>query len=126
VSHESIYDHRPPIHLNVKVYDVVYFSGSFMLMPDPVKCLLHVKSIMAAGGTIIFTQTFQEYRNPLVDFIKPILKFLTTIDFGNSTYEVDFLRALKEGGVEVIDMTNISTGFMKSTTVRCVRAKIIS
>ena len=56
VEHESIYDHYAP---KGKLYDVAYFGASFMLMPDPVKCLKHVKTQVNPDATIYFTQTFQ-------------------------------------------------------------------
>lgn len=125
--HGSIYDHVAPPG---KLYDGVYFSGSFMLMPDPAKCLLHVSSLMTkeeGGGEraalIYFTQTFQELTVPFVDTLKPILKWLTTIDFGKSTYEGDFLQVMKEGNVEVIDMKVISRNFLGLSTCRLVTAK---
>ena len=44
--HESIYAHRGG------PYDAVYFSASFMLLPDPVAALRHVGAMLTAGGRI--------------------------------------------------------------------------
>ncbi len=95
---ESIYDHAGA------GYDAAYFSGSFMLMPEPAAVLRHVASLLREGGRVYFTQTFQERRSAVLERTKPLLRKLTTIDFGRVTYEDDFRRTLAEAEVEVIDM----------------------
>jgi hypothetical protein len=79
--------------------DVVYFSGSFSLLPDPKGALLMTlpllkqKSILdkitsaatskkSTTGLVFITQTYQRNVFPLLGRIKPMMKFLTTIDFG--------------------------------------------
>ena len=71
--HQSIYDYAAPAGT---VYDVAYFGASFMLMPDPVQCLVHVKTLVKPNANIYFTQTFMERRIWLMDFIKPIMTWL--------------------------------------------------
>lgn len=41
---------------------------------------------------------------------KPLLKFLTTIDFGNVTYEADFDAAVKRAGLGVVYSGAIARG----------------
>ena len=68
-----------------RLFDAAYFSGSFSLLPDPVQALQLVSSKMINtknGGKIYITQTFQKRVPPLLPYIKPMLKFVTTIDFG--------------------------------------------
>jgi SAM-dependent methyltransferase len=48
---ESIYDHGGG------PYDAIYFSASFMLLPDPAAALRHVTTLLDGGGRIYFTQT---------------------------------------------------------------------
>jgi hypothetical protein len=74
-----------------------------MLMPDPQGALRHVMSRLKPGGRVWFTQTFQEKRSALVETMKPLLVKLTTIDFGQVTYEEDFLRVADEAGMEVLE-----------------------
>ncbi len=71
--------------------NVVYFSGSFSLLPDPKGALLSVVPFLrtktrAAGtsttGLVYITQTYQKRVIPLLSNLKPLLKYLTTIDFG--------------------------------------------
>jgi ubiquinone/menaquinone biosynthesis C-methylase UbiE len=88
-------------------FDAAYFSASFMLMPDPEKALSHVCSLLSAGGLVYFTQTIEESRSPLVEKTKPLLKKLTTIDFGQVTYEEDFLNTVSEAGLEVVENTRL-------------------
>ena len=77
--HESIYDHRGG------PYDAAYFSASFMLLPDPLAALRHVTALLAPGGRLYFTQTFEHQPSRLVEVLKPLLRLVTTIDFGGYT-----------------------------------------
>jgi SAM-dependent methyltransferase len=90
---ESVYDHRDG------PYDAIYFSASFMLLPDPVEALRHVCGLLRPEGRIYFTQTFEHERSRLAEVVKPLLRLVTTIDFGRVTYEADFQAALESGGV---------------------------
>jgi tRNA A58 N-methylase Trm61 len=99
---ESIYDHRVETP-----YDAVYFSASFMLLPDPAACLAHVRSLLAPAGRVFFTQTFQEKPSKLLEKAKPMLHKVTTIHFGQVTYEADFLRILDEGGLHLEELSTI-------------------
>jgi hypothetical protein len=62
--------------------DSVYFSGSFSLMPDPKGALISVLKILNKQGKIYITQTYQKRTLPLMATIKPLIKFITTVDFG--------------------------------------------
>ena len=94
---ESVYDHQGG------PYDAIYFSGSFMLLPDPVGALRHVLAQLKPGGRIYFTQTFHDQRSPLAEKIKPMLHRVTTIHFGQVTYLEDFCEVLRQAGAEVVD-----------------------
>jgi SAM-dependent methyltransferase len=98
---ESVYDHRGG------PYQAVYFSASFMLMPDPAAALRHVNQLLASDGRVYFTQTFQEKRSSLAEKYKPMLKSLTTVDFGRVTYEEDFLHILNSCHMDVLEMTTM-------------------
>jgi SAM-dependent methyltransferase len=95
---ESVYDHQGG------PYDAVYFSSSFMLLPDPVGALKHVLGQLKPEGKVYFTQTFQEKRSRLVEKIKPRLHRITTIHFGQVTYWEDFQAALTQAGARVAEM----------------------
>lgn len=99
---ESVYDHRGG------PYDAAYFSASFMLLPDPPAALRHVRGLLTPAGRIYFTQTFEHAPSRLVERLKPLLRHLTTIDFGRVTYEADFRRALAAGGeaIEAFEVLN--------------------
>jgi len=67
-------------------FDAVYFSGSISLMPDPAAALRAVAPLLKQKeGRVYITQTFQKQRSPVVAAIKPLLKYVTTIDFGQLT-----------------------------------------
>lgn len=98
---ESVYDHRGG------PYDAAYFSASLMLLPDPVAALRHVSGLLAPGGRLFFTQTFHHRRSPLREKVKPLIRHVTTIDFGTVTYEDDFRRVLAEAGLEVVELVTL-------------------
>jgi SAM-dependent methyltransferase len=64
------------------LFDVIYFSGSFSLLPDMPGALKAVLPLLKKGGQIYITQTYQRYTPPFLAYIKPWLRYMTTIDFG--------------------------------------------
>ena len=113
---ESIYDHRGG------PYDAAYFSASFMLLPDPPGALRHVSTLLVPEGGIYFTQTFEHRPSPLVEWGKPLLRRVTTIDFGRVTYEADFRRALETGGLVLEELVALDTGKRRSSVLAIARA----
>ena len=99
VSTESVYDHQGG------PYDAVYFSASFMLLPEPERALRHCAGLLAPGGRIYFTQTIQTQRSSWMETLKPLLKRATTIDFGRVTYEDDFKAQIRSAGMELEEFT---------------------
>ncbi|RHY87047.1 hypothetical protein DYB37_011792 [Aphanomyces astaci] len=97
VVHASVYDYTSEFK-----YDAVYFSGSLMIMPDPVKALSHTASLLSPDGRIYVTQTIQTKKSWATEVAKPFLKFVTTIDFGSVTYENQLLRAIADAGLKVL------------------------
>lgn len=112
---ESIYDHHGG------PYDAAYFSGSFMLLPDPPAAVRHVVSLLTPGGNLYFTQTFEHERAPVLEKVKPLLRRLTTIDFGRVTYEDDFRRALDAGGVAIDERVVLHAGARRSALLLAAR-----
>ena len=113
----SVYDFEDGL------FDAAYFAASFMLLPDPVKALEHVLTQLKPGGRVFFTQTFQDKKSPLMEKVKPVLKTVTTIDFGQVTYEADFLAQLKSAGAEVLE--NITMKSHRTSSYRLIIAKPI-
>jgi hypothetical protein len=108
VARESIYDHQGR-------YDHVYFSGSFMILPNPKAVLLHTRSLLNNGdGKVFFTQSLETRRSRWMEILKPLLKYILTIDFGNVTYEDDFLKLLSECGYVVEEHIAIQKGSVAS------------
>lgn len=112
---ESIYDHHGG------PYDAAYFSGSFMLLPDPPAALLHVGALLVPGGRMYFTQTFERRRSPMLEVIKPLLRLVTTIDFGRVTYEPDFRSALAAGGLELEELHTLSAARRRASVLAVAR-----
>lgn len=102
----SFYDYQ-----DEERFDHVYFSGSFMILPDAVEALRHAQGLLRdTNGRLYFTQTFELERNPFLEKIKPALTYITSIDFGRVTYVGDFEKVLQEAGVEVMSSTRIEDG----------------
>ncbi|AGA34375.1 Methyltransferase type 12 [Thioalkalivibrio nitratireducens DSM 14787] len=96
---ESVYDHQGG------PYDAVYFSASFMLLPEPERALRHCRALLNPGGRIFFTQTIQQQRVRWMEILKPMLKRVTSIDFGRVTYEDEFKAQVRAAGLEVEEFT---------------------
>lgn len=112
---QSVYDYESD------GFDAAYFAASFMLLPDPVQALTHMLTQLKPGGRIFFTQTFQERPSPIMEKVKPMLKTVTTIDFGQVTYEDEFLQTLQDAGLEVIENTTMKAN--RSRSYRLIVAK---
>ena len=95
---ESVYDHAGG------PYDAVYFSASLMLLPDPAAAIRQVTGLLRPGGAVYATQTFQLRRSRLAERGKPLIRHLTTIEFGRVTYEDDFRACLAAAGVELTEL----------------------
>jgi SAM-dependent methyltransferase len=96
---ESVYDHQGG------PYDAVYFSGSFMLLPQPEQALRHCRALLNPGGRMFFTQTIQKQPARWMEILKPMLKRVTSIDFGRVTYEDDFRAQIHAAGLELEEFT---------------------
>jgi 2-polyprenyl-3-methyl-5-hydroxy-6-metoxy-1,4-benzoquinol methylase len=98
---ESVYDHAGG------PYDAVYFAASFMLLPDPEGALRHCTSLLKPGGRIYFTQTIQTEPSPWMERMKPMLRWLTSIDFGRVTYEDAFRAQIVGAGLHLDEFTRL-------------------
>lgn len=108
---ESVYDHRGG------PYGAAYFSGSFMLLPDPAGALHHVAGLLDTNARVYFTQTFEHAPSPWLERIKPALRWLTTIDFGRVTYEEEFRRSIAAGGFAIESVHVLDEGRQRSAVL---------
>lgn len=111
----SVYDHRGG------PYGAAYFSGSFMLLPDPPGALRHVASLLVPGAPVYFTQTFEHERSRAAEWVKPLLRRVTTIDFGRVTYESDFRRSVAAADVTLEEVRVLSAGRRRSSVLAVAR-----
>eukprot|EP00484_Ammonia_sp_Unknown_P021769 CAMPEP_0197028036 /NCGR_PEP_ID=MMETSP1384-20130603/7841_1 /TAXON_ID=29189 /ORGANISM="Ammonia sp." /LENGTH=230 /DNA_ID=CAMNT_0042456973 /DNA_START=35 /DNA_END=727 /DNA_ORIENTATION=+ len=102
----SIYDYNKSLSTK---FDAVYFSSSLMIMPDQVAALTHCTAMLKSrtAGKIYATQTFENKKNGLLETIKPMLKWITTIDFGTITYHKDFMRTVQKAQLRVSEDTEL-------------------
>ena len=86
-------------------FDSVYFSGSFSLMPDPGSALKKVAKLLkpGKGGLIYITQTYQRKSFPLLGVLKPLTKYLTTIDFGSLVMEHEIVSTVESAGMKILE-----------------------
>lgn len=99
---ESVYDHQGG------PYDAVYFSGSFMLLPQPEQALRHCRALLNPGGRMFFSQTIQKQPARWMEILKPMLKRVTSIDFGRVTYEDDFRAQIHAAGLQLAEFTALA------------------
>ncbi|QOR41010.1 class I SAM-dependent methyltransferase [Billgrantia diversa] len=99
---ESVYDHRGG------PYDAVYFSASFMLLPEPERALRHCRALLKPDGRMYFTQTIQQRPSRFMERLKPVLKRFTSIDFGQVTYAEAFKAQLDAADLALEEFTLLS------------------
>jgi len=89
-------------------FDAIYFSASFMLMPNPSAVLAHVITLLTDGGKVYFTQTFEGKKSKFAETVKPMLHKITTIQFGAVTYEAEFEKFLEGERLEVLENVRLT------------------
>ena len=100
VQHSPVESYVPP---QEQYFDYILFSMSFMLFQDQRLVLERIKPWLMPEGKVVFFQTMFKNRSPLLDFIKPRLKYVTTIDFGRVTYEQDFFDLLNQKEISITE-----------------------
>ena len=108
--HEPIEAFEPAGH---KCFDFILFSMSFMLFENQASILDKVKRCLKPDGKIVFFQTMFKERSRLLEFIKPKLKYLTTVDFGKMTYENEFFALLERQNLSITRDRATSKEFFK-------------
>lgn len=112
---ESIYDHTGG------PYDAIYFSASFMLLPDPEGALRHCHSLLKPDGRVFFTQTFQTCPSRWMERFKPLLRRITTIDFGRVTYEEAFREQVAGAGFVIDEFTTLGRHGTRASVLAIAR-----
>ena len=89
-------------------FDAAYFSGSLTLMPDPVEALQAVAAVVRPGGRIYVTQTYQKRAAPVMRVVKPLLRYVTTVDFGKLTSCEEAERIFRDSELELVEHAPIA------------------
>lgn len=143
VASSSIRDLVTPIHASIfdynkdykDKYDAVYFSGSFMTLPNQVAALRHAARMLREKNNasqpnakqranIYFTQSFEKnnwFGRNISPLIKYLLSHLLFVDFGKITFEHDFRSVLKESGVEILEFRTMEKSFNRSAVLVCAK-----
>jgi SAM-dependent methyltransferase len=98
ILHVPVESYQPP---RGQYFDFILFSMSFMLLVDQHLVLDRIRDWLKPGGKIIFFQAMFGRKYWFIDFIKPKLKYMTTVDFGSAIYEEDFFAVLNEKNLSV-------------------------
>ncbi|MFC1706143.1 class I SAM-dependent methyltransferase [Planctomycetota bacterium] len=85
------------------VPDHVYFSASFMLLSDQDRVLQLLRQRLSPEARVHFALTLYRQRSRFLEWAKPKLKYVTTIDFGPVTYRDDFFEKLILGGFHPVE-----------------------
>ena len=104
ICHQPVEVYEPKTKMR---FDFILFSMSFMLIHDQSRVLDRVKAWLTPDGKIVFFQTLFRGKFKLMEFIKPRLKYITTIDFGNVIYERDLIGLLQQKGWRVLENRRI-------------------
>jgi alpha-N-acetylglucosaminidase len=94
--------------------DYILFSMSFMLLSAQEQILERVKQWLGPEGEIVFFQTMFREKSRLLDWIKPKLKYLTSVDFGEAVYEDEFFRLLDRHGLVVAYDSILKRNWLKA------------
>lgn len=99
IQHNPVETYKPAEN---ELFDFVLFSMSFMLFDDQQLVLDKIRNYLKPAGKIIFFQTMFKEKFSLMEFIKPKLKYFTTVDFGSVTYEKEFFDLLDRKSLEIL------------------------
>jgi ubiquinone/menaquinone biosynthesis C-methylase UbiE len=95
-------------------FDAIYFSGSFMIIPDKAKYLADMALMLRSKehSRVYFSQTLEKPGavGTFMEYFKPLLKWLTTIDFGTVTYRADFEKHVRTAGLEIEEVSVVKAG----------------
>lgn len=105
VQHEPVETYTPP---EPGWFDFILFSMSFMLLADPEMVLDRIGRWLKPGGSVLFFQTMFRKRSHLLEYFKPRLRYITSVDFGRVIYEEEFLGLLRAKGITLVDDRLIS------------------
>lgn len=99
--HGSVYEVDKHPDLPKEKFNAIYFSGSFSLMPSPPDALRATAALLKPGGKIYITQTFQKKATWGMRTLKPLLKFITTIDFGGLVMEYEVAKMVEAADMRI-------------------------
>ncbi len=99
IFHEAVELFQPPAP---RYYDFILFSMSFMLFEDQQAVLDRVQRWLKPGGRLVFFQTVFWNHSAFLDFLKPKLIYLTTVDFGTVVYEDQFKDFLRRNQLRIV------------------------
>lgn len=83
-------------------YDVVFFGFSLMLLPDREEALRIAQRMLKPNGKIYMFLTLYHKKNKIVEWIKPRLKYVFSIEFGDVVYYDQLSDIIKNAGFKIV------------------------
>lgn len=116
----AVEEYTPP---STGYFDAILFSMSFMLLRDPALVLRRIRPWLTRGGQLVFVQTMFGDASRWLEFVKPRLKYVTTVDFGRVIYEREFFELLRAEGLHIVDDRLIARKWFRGQH-RMIRAQV--
>ena len=91
------------------------------IMPEPEQALRHCSTLLSPVGRIYFTQTIQMQPARWMEVLKPMLKRITSIDFGRITYENEFKAQIRAAGLELEELTTLARHGSRASCIAVAR-----
>jgi ubiquinone/menaquinone biosynthesis C-methylase UbiE len=101
-------------------FDRVFFSMSLPLMSDQAAALARARELLAPGGQIMVCMTFQGERSRFMDFVKPKIKWFSTVDFGRVTYDAAWNETLVKAGVKEVERVEVLRVTSQARAAACI------
>jgi SAM-dependent methyltransferase len=107
-------------------FDAIYFSGSFMIIPNKVEFLKRMRGMLRSSehSRVYFSQTLEKpgIVGAIMTWLKPTLKWLTTIDFGTVTYRRNLEAHIVAAGFVVEDLRIVKPGYFRDQVLVIAKA----
>jgi len=109
---QNVYD----AEITTEGYDYVVFSSTYAVIPDVADMVKHCTKFCNKNGHVIIMTTLFDYFNPLMQILKPKLKYFLAPDFGRFVTRSMIRTELEEKGLEIGKFERIHTTWFGTNT----------
>ena len=95
-------------------YDVILFMESYPVIPISVmeKMVEKSRSLLHEHGKLIFVHNLVDFKNPLMNFIKPLIVEFTTVDFGRLTSHSEMKQFIERTNLKKYHIEKIYDAYL--------------